>query len=211
MELVGLVVVNGGQVGLGQGYVVNFTGEEQVVRRVIGFHHLDSDGVEALHVRRVPVVGRSGQHLFVALHKAGNGVGAIVPQGFPGNSLVAFRTQFLQELAGERIQAAVGGQGGEISQLIHAGINQGLVIRRGNAHHFLELVQAKVHARLGVRLIELLGVLIVLLGALNHFNGHGGVYSIVLGKVQHRRASPQPQRQPCSCHPCQTRSGHPPG
>ena len=194
VELVGGAVVDGGQVGLGQGHVIQLAGLEQLVGHVAALHHLNGHGVEALHTIRVPVVGVGGQHLFILVNVGGDGIGAGVPQVLPGDALVAFHADFLNQLGGQGVQAVVGGHGGEVGQGVHALVGDGLVVGRGNLHHLSELVGdgQGLGGFLTLLLGQLLGVGIVLGGASNHLHGHGGVGGSVLGEVQHPFQAGQP-------------------
>ena len=182
MELVVGVVVDGAQAGLVQVDVIQVAGREPLEGHVRGLNHLDGNGIEQLHVVLVPVGFVLGQHLFVLVHILGAGVGAVVPHGGVLSAEVAVHTDFLNQLGGQGRQAVVAGHRGEVAQLIHAVIDQGVIIGRFEADHFQELFSAQL---LGFLIAQALGILIIFAGTLDHFNGHGGVGGLVLAGVQH--------------------------
>ena len=182
VELVAFVVVDGAQVGLVQIDVVQVAGREPLEGHVRRLNHLDGDGVEQLHVVLVPVGFVLGQHLFVLVDVLRAGVGAVVPHGGVISAEVAIHADFLDQLGRQRSQAVVAGHRGEVAQLIHAVIDQGVIIGRFEANHLQELFSAQL---LGFFFAQALGILIIFAGALDHFNGHGGVGGLVLAVVQH--------------------------
>ena len=181
MELMRSVVLDHGDLGLGQLHIVQLASHEQIVSAVGVFNGLDVNGVEELHVRSVPVVGVLGQDLFILMYVVGDGVGAVVPQIFVGGAEVTINTDFLDQLSGQRSQAVVASQGGEV---VHHGqglVGDGLVVGAGHANHLIELIQLQ---SLGFFFRQSLGVLIVLGSAFDHLDGHRGVGRVILVEVQ---------------------------
>ena len=200
VELMGFTAIDGGQCGLGQRNMIQLAGLEQVVSHVLGLNHLDGHGIEALDVGCIPVVGVCSQDLLILVHIGGYSVGTGVPHVLPGDGLVPFHTHFFDQLSRQRIQAVIGGHGREVAQLVRAGINDGLIVGSGDAHHFLkhgsikarridELPQFVGHGKASVQnalvgLCHVLGVIIVLSSTNDHFHGHRGVGGAVLGEIQ---------------------------
>ena len=143
MELVGLAVVDGAQVGFGQLDVIKLAGLENLERNVAGFDHLVGNGIEQGAVG-IPVQGVLGQNLFIAVDVMGDGVAAIVPHVLVGAGIEAINAQLVYQGLGRGIEAVVGGNGGKVGQLGYAMVNQGVVIGSFDADHLLEYGQ--IHA-----------------------------------------------------------------
>ena len=143
MELVGLAVVDGAQVGFGQLDVIKLAGLEHLERNIAGFDHLVGDGIEQGAIG-IPVQGVLGQNLFIAVDVMGDGVAAIVPHVFVGAGIEAINAKLVYQGLGRGIEAVVGGNGGKVGQLGYAVINQGVVIGSFDADHLLEYGQ--IHA-----------------------------------------------------------------
>ena len=177
------------QGGLVQGHVIELTVLEQLEGHGSGLDHLHGDGVEALAVGVVPVVGALGEHLLVLIHEVGHGVGTAVPHVFPGDVTVAVHAHFLDQLSGEGIEAVVGGHRGEVGELVDQGVGDGAGgVIGGDTDHLGELAALVGGESLGgfgtVGLGQSLGVLIVVVGTGDHLGGHGHVVGVVLGVVE---------------------------
>ena len=181
VELVVGIVVDGVQLGGGQLDVIQLAGSEHLVGNVSRLDHLDGDGVEQLDFVQSVVGLVLGQNLLGLVDVLGDGVGAVVPHGGVVSAEVAVNADLSDQVSGQRSQTVVGGNGGEVGQLVHADELDGVVVGAGHSDHLVELVQAQ---SLALFLGQGLGVLVVLTGALDHFDGHGGVGGLVLVVVQ---------------------------
>ena len=183
-------VVDTLQGSLVQGHVIELAVLEELEGHGSGLNHLDGDGVKALAVGIVPVVGALGQNLLVLGNEIGNGVSAAVPHVLPGHVTVAVNTQLLDQFCGQGVEAVVGGNRGEVGKLVNQLVGDGAgSVVSGNANHLGKLGASVSSQSLGslsaVGLGQSLGVLIVIIGAGNHFSRHGHVVGVVLGVVQH--------------------------
>ena len=190
MELIGGIVIDGGQVGLVQLITVNVAGFVQQEGLVSRFDHLHGDGVEQL-IFLIVVEGVGSEDLEGAIHELAHIVRTIVPQGIEGHIAIAVCADLFQQSAADGAQAGVGGNSGEVAQRSGAGVHDGVIIGSRNADHLQELVQTQIQSGLLVALGQGLGVLIVVARALDHFDGHGGVGGLVLGVVQSELQAPQ--------------------
>ena len=187
MPFVVRIVGNDGNLGLGQLNIIQLACGEHGERNVEVLDHLDGDGIEQFYFG-VVVQRVLGQDFFTVLYKIGHGVGTVVPQRGVVCTEVAVYANFRDQLSAERSQAVIGGHGGEVSQRSQTGDgeNTGVVIGC-YAYHLGERTGDGIE-RLGsvfaLGLCQLLGILVILLSALDHLDRHRSVGGLVLCIVQ---------------------------
>ena len=192
VELVVGIVIDGLELGGGQLDVVQLAGSEHLVGHVSGLHHLHGHGVEQLGAVDGVIGSVLGQHLLGLVDVLGDGVGAVVPHGGVVGAEVAIHADLSDQVSRQRSEAVVGRHGGEVGQLVHALVLDGVLVGAGNRDHLQELGAFASGQGLGLVLGQALGVGVVITGALDHLNGHGGVGGLVLGVVQHPFQTGQP-------------------
>ena len=201
VERIVLVLADGLELGSAQLNLIQLAVGEHLVGDVDGLDHLDRHGVKQLHGILVDVALVLGQNLLVLVDVVGDGVRAIVPHGLVGGAKVAVHADFGDQVRAQRSQAVVGSHGREVGQLVHAVIDQRVVVGRFNANHLKELIQAQ---RLGgvfaFGLRQFLGVVVVVRRAGDHLDGHRGVGRLVLGVVQNPLQTGEPVFGRAVCH-----------
>ena len=179
------VPCDGGQVALAQVDIVQIPRLIQLEGHVSGFHHLKGDGVKA-GALGVPIEWILGKDFLVALDVGGHGVGTVVPHRLVIHGLGRVdAAQLLNHRLGHRIERLVGGQGIEVRLLRQAGVDNGVGVRGFQPNRLSEFGTIVGGQRIGFLLGEGFGILIVLLGALDHLQRHRGVGGIVFVEVEH--------------------------
>ena len=181
---IALITADGHDVGLGQRYLIDLARLIQLVCDIGRFNHSDRDGIKA-GALGIPVSRVFGEHLFIALNVGSHGVAAVVPHVFIVHRLDAVDAQLIHQALCQRVHAGVSANGIEVWFFSGAVINQCIIIRRLNVDHLTEDRALAGIQRISFFLGQALGVLIVLLCALNHLHRHGGVGRIVLIEVEH--------------------------
>ena len=175
------IVVDSFQVALGEGDGVDFARLIELVHGVVGFHHLDCDGVEKLTVL-IPVERVFSEDFLVALYVGGHGVAAIVPHVFVVHGFYTGRAaQFIDHRLRHRPQA--GGEAVPVRARADAAVDQGVRIRGFNADHLFKDGALLCGQRKGFLLGEGLGILIIFVCTLQHNEKIGGLRGLVLVEV----------------------------
>ena len=178
------VLIDGLDVALGKLDIVGLAGLVHLIGNLVGFHHLDGDGVESLAVG-VPVSRVWNHRLFVALYIGGHQVSAVVPHGLIVHALHALDAQLIDHALRHRVHADVGKYRIEVWLCGGAVVDQRVVVRGLDADHLAELGAFPCIQRVGFLLAQALGVFIVLCRALDHFAWHRDVGRVVFMEIQH--------------------------
>ena len=179
------VSCDGGQLALGELYIVNLAVLIELERNVVGLYQFNGNGVEQGAVG-VPVERVLGEDLLVVLDVRGHGVAAIVPHGLVGHRLNFIdAAQLVNHALCHWVKSNVGSQRIEVWFLGYAGVDNSVVVRSLDADHLTELGAFACIQRFGFLFAQGLGVLIVLLCARDHFHRHCGVVGIVLVEVEY--------------------------
>ena len=181
---IAFIAADGHDVGFGQRYLVDLARLIQLVCDIGRFNHSDRDGVKA-GALGIPVRRVFGKHLFVTLNVGGHRIAAVVPHIFIVHRLDSVDAQLIHQALSQRIHAGVGTNGIEVWFFGGAVINQSIIIRRLNVDHLAEDRALAGIQRISFFLGQALGVLIVLLCALDHLHRHGGVGRIIFIEVEH--------------------------
>ena len=176
---------NGGQVAFAQVNIIEVAGLIELEGNICRLDHLEGNRLKA-GAFGVPVERVLGEDLLVALDVGSHGVWTVVP-----HILIVHRlgrvdaAQLLNHRLGHRIERLVGGQGIEVRLLRQAGVDNGVGVRGFQPNRLSEFGTIVGGQRIGFLLGEGFGILIVLLGALDHLQRHRGVGGIVFVEVEH--------------------------
>ena len=172
MELVVFIIIDGGQVALGQCNIIQFPCLIQLESDIGRLYHLDGDCVKK-GALGVPIFRVFGLYLFVALNVGGHEVWSVVPHGLVVHRAHAVRAaQLIDHCLRDWEQAGVGCYRVKIWFRVDAMVNDGVIIRNLNAYHLQEGGTFARSQRVSFFLAQCLGVLVVLVSALNHFQRH---------------------------------------
>ena len=178
-----LVAADGDEVGLRQVGVIDLASLIELEGDVGGLDHTDGNGIKQEAIL-IPVSRVLGEDLLVALYIGGHGVASIVPHRLVVHRFDAVDAQLINEALRDRVEASVGRNRVEVRLWRYAVVNDGVIIRQLNADHFHELGAIAGIQRVCFLHAQGLGIFVILVGALNHFERHGCIGRIVLVEVE---------------------------
>ena len=178
------VSCDGGQRALGQVNVVEVARLEVLERNIGGLHHLNGNGVEQFALG-IPVERVLGENFLVTLNVGGHGVWTIVPHVLVVHRLNrVWAAQLIDHCLGNWVQALVNCQGIKVWFFSDAGVGDGVIIRHIDTDHLAERRAFLRSQRQRFFFTQGLGVFIVFVCTLEHFQRHGSVGGIVFIEIQ---------------------------
>ena len=185
MVCVAVAVVDGGQVAFIQADIVKLARLIQLESDVIGFNHLDGGSIEKAALG-IPIFWILGLNFFIALDVGGHKIWTVVPHRFVIHGAHAVRsTQLVNHCLRDWEQARVGCNRVKVRFRVDAVVDDGMVIRDFDADHLQELGTFAGSQRIGFLFAQGLGVFIVLVCTLNHFQRHRGICRVIFVEVEH--------------------------
>ena len=125
------------QVTFCQVYIIQFARLIQLECYVVGFYHLNGNGIKQLCIF-IPVSWVLGEDLFIVLNICSHGIAAIVPHIFVVHSSNTIYTQFINHCLRHWIQTCIGCNSIKVWFWFDTMINQGIIVRNFYTNHFHE-------------------------------------------------------------------------
>ena len=178
------IAADGLDVAFAQLNIICLTGLIKLIGNIVGFHHLDRDGVKPLAIA-VPVSRIRHKQLFISLYIGGHQVTAVVPHIFVVHPLYAFDSQFVHHALCHRIHTDICHHSIKVWFCCGTMVDQCVVVRRFDSNHLTEFGAVPCCQLICLLLRKGLGVLVIFFGSLNHLTGHRHVCRIVFIEVEH--------------------------